>query len=163
MILTRLAALSRRERALLALLAIAVLPLAAVFGLALPLADARATARQERAEAAALRAWVEDQHAVFVARAAVRPQITGSAAGPIGISGIERRLLEAGLRESATRLTEAGDGTVTLGFDAVSFLALAEWLEQTRSGWGYEITAFSLTRGEEPDLVAAEFTLVPVP
>jgi len=162
-LLALLAALSRRERWLLALLAGAALPLAAIFGLVLPLAAERAAARQELAEAVVLREWVGAQHAAHAARLAA-PDPTGAVPAsslPVGISGIEGSLREAGLRGDVARLTEAGDGTVTLGFEEVSFLALAEWLDEARLDGGYRIAAFTLERGRAPDLVAADLVLEP--
>ena len=86
--------LSRRERWLVAVLALIALPVGAVYGIALPLAQSREAARAAVAEARATELWVADQAVQFatLARdAGQRPQVT-RATTPIGISGIEASL-----------------------------------------------------------------------
>lgn len=159
-----LAGRSARERRLLVLTVVAALPLGAVFGIAVPLAEERAAARQEVAEAQALHQWVADQHRQHAARLLRQPQATAvHPREPIGVSGIERSLRAAGLGTAVTRLTEAGDGTVNLGFEAVAFVDLAEWLDAENPVWGYEMVSFRIVRGETPGEVAADLALEPAP
>lgn len=160
-----LAGCSPRERRLLALMVAVALPLGVALGIVVPLAEGRAAARQELAEARALRDWVESQHRQHAAAQRRQPQATAAGQGggaPVGVSGIERSLRAAGLDAAMTRLTEAGDGTVSLGFEAVSFTDLAEWLDAESPYWGYELVAFSIARGTVPGEVAADLALEPV-
>jgi len=160
-----LAGRSPRERRLLALLVAAALPLGAAFSVVAPLAEGRDDARRELAEARALHEWVagqDRQHAASLRRqpragAAERPT------GPTGVSGIERSLRAAGLGAAVTRLTEAGDGSVSLGFEAVAFVDLVEWLDAESPVWGYAMVSFRIARGEVPGEVAADLALEPGP
>lgn len=152
--------LSRRERLLLAVLAAIGLPVAVVFGLILPLADAQSRARGEASEALEIRNWV-------AARAAEAPSPVGpaTAAGeaqePIGISLLDGSLREAGLRDAVDTLANRGEGEVELGFGNVRFSALASWLDRMAPGWGYEIATLRFDRGEAGDVVAARLVLRP--
>lgn len=156
--------LSRRERWLVALLALIALPIGALYGIALPLADTRDTARAAMAEARATELWVADQavqYATLTRDAVHAPQIA-RATSPIGISGIEASLRDAGLREAASELANTADGGITLRFDAVRFTQLAEWLTVQNDIWGYDLTGFTFERGPRADVVAADLRLVPV-
>lgn len=156
--------LSRRERWLVAVLALVALPVGAVYGIALPLAQSREAARAAVAEARATELWVADQAVQFatLARdAGQRPQVT-RATNPIGISGIEASLRDAGLREAVTELANAADGGITLRFDAVRFTQLAEWLTAQNDTWGYDLAGFTFERGARTDVVAADLRLVPL-
>ncbi|WP_300548194.1 type II secretion system protein GspM [Roseovarius sp.] len=157
--------LSGRERLLLAMLALVVLPLGMIYGVALPLGDARAAARRDVAEARATELWVADQALIFASEtAAMRNAGEGAKAGPpIGISGIEASLVEAGLRQQASELANAADGGITMRFDAVRFTKLAEWLGTQEKSWGYTLAGFTFERGEREDVVAAELRLVALP
>ena len=153
-----LLARSGRERGLLALLALVVVPLALIFGLALPLRQAQSAALAARTEAVAMNLWVQDR-AGDLARLGDTPQ-----AGPqpaIGMSGIEEALISAGLRDAVSDLSQDSRGQVSLRFEQVRFTRLMGWLSQTEPGWGYEVQAFRIEAGPVPADVAASFTLVP--
>lgn len=85
--------LSRRERWLLAVLALVVLPVGLIYGVALPLTEQRAAARDAVAEARATELWVADQAVTYATlrRDAGEGRATAHATDPIGISGIEAR------------------------------------------------------------------------
>ena len=161
-IITFLLDLSRRERWLLALLVLVALPMAAVFGLVLPLSEARDTARAQVQEARLIEEWVAAQAEEYLAQGALLGEAgdTGTRA-PIGVSGIELSLVDAGLRKDVTELANNAGGGVTLRFDAAAFTGLSEWLSQNQDRWGYDLEAFKFTRGTRDDLVEAEFKLVP--
>lgn len=156
-----LVGLSRRKRALIALLFLGAAPLALWFGVVAPQRTALSEARSELAEAAALRDWVAAQDAAMASLLPAAPANRTGAPAPIGVSGIEQSLVAADLRSDVARLAAQGDGSVVLGFDRVRFLALTEWLDAVAPDWGYRIAAFSFTRLDAPDTVAAEFTLTP--
>lgn len=156
-----LIALSPRERGLLAFLGVVVVPLAIAYGVVLPVLSARQEARQSLDSAQTLKRWVvaqADQNAALLA-APVTP--TSPAGPPLGVSGIEKSLVDAGLRGDVSRLANEADGGISLGFEAVRFSALTAWLVDVEPGWGYTLTAFTFTRTDTPDMVAAEFTLDP--
>ena len=149
--------LAPRERLLLGLLVFAVLPLAVVFGLLLPLHERRIGADRSEAEALALQDWVAARIAEIPAEAGVAPE-TGP---PIGSGGIEQSLIKAGLRGAVSALaTRAGD-EVELSFEEVPFVPLAGWLSRMDPGWGYRIGSLRLEALERPGLVAARLTLSP--
>ncbi len=154
--------LSGRERLLVAMLALVALPLGLVYGVALPLADARQEAQRAVAETRATELWVAEQSLLYASETtALRNAGEGANAGPpIGISGIEASLVEAGLREQASELANAADGGITMRFDAVRFTKLAEWLTEQETSWGYTLTGFTFERGEREDVVATDLRLV---
>lgn len=163
MMLRWLAGLSRRERRLLALLCALVLPAGAFFGVVQPLAEARAEAERRQTEAAATAAWMQRQAEIFATRAAQALPAERPAATPLGLAGIERSLEDEGLRRQVSQLAGDGEGGIALGFDTVSFLELADWLQAMEPDWGYRIARFSFTRGDQPDSVAADLLLEPLP
>jgi len=150
--------LSPRERRLLGLLALVVIPALLWIWLIAPLLESRAALLRQTAEAQALQLWVAD-------RAADQQQLgQGQGAGPtppIGISGLEQSLVTAQLRPQVTRLGGQVDGGIELGFETVEFAALASWLSRMDPGWGYDIATLRLQRHEDPGLVSAELTLLP--
>jgi len=161
----RLAALlmerSRRERWLLVVLVFGALPLALWQGLAVPLIERQAQARAALAETRAIEAWLAEQaveHARLM-RAARRGETR--VAAPVGMSGLESALREAGLRAEVTELANTADGGITLRFDAVRFSRLAAWLSSQSGQWGYDLDAFTFERGAREDVVAADLRLVP--
>lgn len=152
--------LSSRERRLLAALVLAVLPLAAVFALLLPLQERRAAAAAALEEAQALQLWVQQRSAekAALAQPGRVPEPTGA---PAGLSGLEQGLIAAGLRPALSELgTEAGGGVV-LRFDSVDFTRLANWLSAAHPGWGYDIESFRFDAVDGPGRVAAWITLAP--
>jgi len=161
----RLAALlmerSRRERGLLAVLVLGALPLGLWQGVAVPLTERQAAARAALAETRATELWVADR---AVEHARLRHAAGGRkdrAAAPVGMSGIESALREAGLRDEVTELANTAGGGITLRFDAVRFSRLAAWLSDQSGQWGYDLDAFTFERGAREDVVAADLRLVP--
>lgn len=152
--------LSGRERVLLALLGAVVLPVGLWLGLVQPLLGARDTARTALAEALIAREWIDARVQESGRLAQIGP---GAGAAPIGIAGLERSLIEAGLREAVSELTRRGDDEIELRFDAVGFTRLGDWLGRVSPGWGYAISGLRIERGAEPGLVSARFSLSPRP
>jgi general secretion pathway protein M len=153
-----LLALAPRERLLLGLLAAIVLPLGILFGLLLPLYEAREEALARRVQAVALNVWVQDR--VGEARALGQAPDTGPRA-PVGTSEIEQDLISAGLRDAVRELSSDSDGVVALRFENVRFTALAGWLSGLDPDWGYDISAFRFEQTDTAGNVAATVTLVP--
>lgn len=160
-LLRSLIGLSPRERGLLAFLGVVVAPLAIAYGVVLPVLNARQEARQALDEAQSLRRWVAEQANQNAALLAAPAEVTAPAGPPIGVSGIEESLVDAGLRDDVSRLANESDGGISLGFESVRFGALTGWLVDAEPGWGYDLTAFTFTRADTPDTVSAEFTLAP--
>lgn len=148
-----------RERLLLLLLCVLGLPLALYFLAAEPLLNTRAASMRAAAEASAMRDWVARQVAALPADAPDAAEADSSGA-PIGLSGLESSLVEAGLRDRVTQLSNAQGGAVDLEFDAVPFEALIAWLHDMSGGWGYDVAGFRIVRGAQ-GLVTAGFTLEP--
>ncbi|MEO0370775.1 MAG: type II secretion system protein GspM, partial [Pseudomonadota bacterium] len=150
--------LAPRERWLLALLFALVVPLGLLFGVLLPLKDAKANALTDRTEAVAINLWVQERVGEY--------QSLNSAprTGPqpaMGTSGIEQSLIEAGLRGDISDLSQDSAGQITLRFDDVRFTRLMTWLSETEPGWGYDVTQFRIEAVPEPANVAATLTLDP--
>lgn len=150
--------LSGRERGLLALLFAVILPLALWFGWLAPLSQNRTDALAALKDARALEAWVNDRAAE---NALLRTTTSENSPPPIGASGVEQRLITAGLRDTLSGLSDPGDGTLSLRFDAVSFAPMILWLSDSDPVWGYSITSFRFDRADDPGLVSAEITLSP--
>jgi general secretion pathway protein M len=158
-LIDRLLQLTRRERFLLGLLAVIVLPaLVWLLGLA-PLNERRAVAERAWQDSQSQALWVLDQ-AGEQAQLNAAPGAAGVAM-PIGISGLEQSLVVAGLRQNVRELGGEGNGRIALRFDAVVFTELMAWLSKNDLTWGYDITGLRLQRGEEVGMVAAELTLQP--
>lgn len=155
----RLLRLAPRERRLLGLLVIVVLPLGVVLGGLLPLRDARDSALDARTDALALNIWVQERAAEAQTLASL-PR-TGTFV-PIGTSGIEQALIDAGLRAAVTELSSDGDGVVSLRFDDVGFARLADWLSEADPVWGYDIALFRMEAAERSGNVTAALTLMPI-
>ncbi len=160
-ILELLARLNRREKTLVALLGLAVIPLALVFLVALPALEARDSAARQNAEAQVLLAWT-------VARDAEWQRLAPTAAsavstGPIGLSGLESALADAGLRDGVTALETASGGRVVLRMKDVPFVAAAGFLDTLGTTSGYEIGRLSLNAGDTPASVAVDVELLPAP
>lgn len=155
------AGLTGRERLLLALLAAVAVPLCVVFLWILPTIESNRAVRSDLSEARALLDWVAARDAEAAAQQARATQVVEDARAPVGISGIERSLAEAGLRRAVTRLANRESGTVELGFDSVGFTLLSPWLDRIDTELGYRLSAFRIERGGGFDEVRAEFTLEP--
>lgn len=150
--------LAPRERLLLALLVLIILPVGLVLGILMPLQDARETALSERTQAVALNLWVQER----VGEAQILKQSPRT--GPrivVGTSEIEQDLIGAGLRDAISELSSDSDGVVALRFDNVRFTQLAGWLSGLNPNWGYDISMFRFEATETPANVAATLTLVP--
>lgn len=157
-LISSLAELSRRERALLALLAGVGVPVACVFLLVLPMMQSHQRAQDRLVESTRLYEWVQVQAsqwgAVAPADTAVKPQ------QPVmGVSDIEQRLISAGLRSDVTELSRRDTGAIRLRFDDVSFLAAMRWIDEASQSWGYSLAEFEVERRDGPDRVALSLTL----
>ena len=151
--------LAPRERMLLGLLVIIVLPVGIIFGVLLPLHEARERALSDRIEAFALNLWGQERVTEAEALAAVAPEITVRIdAGP---SDIEQDLIDAGLRNAVQELRSDGEGVVDLRFDDVRFVRLAEWLSGLDPAWGYDIASFRFEPTDTSGNVAATLKLEP--
>jgi len=150
--------LAPRERLLLGLLVLIVLPAGIVLGVLLPLQDARETALSGRTQAVALNLWVQDR--VGEAQALEQSPRRGSRQA-VGTSEIEQDLIGAGLRGAVRELSSDSDGVVALRFDNVRFTRLADWLSGLDPAWGYDISVFRIEAAQTSGNVAATLTLVP--
>ncbi|OWU81681.1 hypothetical protein ATO6_23655 [Oceanicola sp. 22II-s10i] len=153
--------LSPRERRLLALLVCVALPVALAAGWLIPLQERRAAADRARIEAADLQIWVTARVADKTRLDAAAGPGGGAPLRPIGSSGIEQSLIEAGLRPAVSELGARAGGVVELRFDEVDFVRLANWLSATAPVWGYTIGAFRFEALDTPSKVAARLTLSP--
>lgn len=150
--------LAPRERWLLGLLVLIILPVGIVLGVLLPLQDARQTALSQRAQSMALNLWVQDRVGEAKALASSGPHGPRQA---VGTSEIEQDLIGAGLRDAIRELSSDSDGVVALRFENVRFTRLADWLSRLDPAWGYDISVFRLEATETSGNVAATLTLVP--
>ena len=144
-----------RERVLMALLALVVLPAGLYAGLMQPLAAERARAEAELAEAAALDAWVAARASEAGPASAAPPPDPS----PIGLSALEESLKAAGLWFQVERLEARAQGGVALDFESVSFVDLMTWMEEARPSWGYGIESFRIEPAGFPSRVTARFVL----
>jgi len=158
----KLARMSARERRLLALLVFLVLPLGAVYGVVMPMAERRAEARLAVDEALALQAWVSARQIELAALPAETGPATPAEVEAIGISGVEASLVDAGLRREVSLLANSPGGGVSLRFDSVYFTELMPWLDAMETGSGYAIASLRLLRGDDADEVQAEVQLEPL-
>ncbi len=158
-----LLALSANERRLLAILCGLVLPLAVIFLWVLPLADRGAAAQRDLSTARALMVWVT--HRIEESAALVDGQTNAipKNGAPVGLSGIEKGLNEAGLRPYVTRLAGRDDGAVELVIEDAPFATVTAWTSAVRPVWGYRIVSFHIQRTDRAGQVAAEFLLGETP
>ena len=150
--------ISRRERLLLTVLGLVVIPVALVFAVVLPLAQARSQAMDQLAEARTLRDWVGLRTAELASLASAASPAAPPARA-IGISGIDQSLRAIGLGPAVTRLANRSDGEIDLAFDKVDFALLAQWLDKEAPAWGYELVSLEIDRGETPGEVKVELVL----
>lgn len=151
---------SPRERMLLGLLVIIVLPVLAWVAVVVPVQERRDAITYDFTEAALLNEWVisrQDEDAQLRAILGDAAQV----AGPIGVGGIEQTLVSAGLRDDIAELANRSEGAIELRFDAVPFADLVGWLDINVPTWGYDFASFRITQTEDPGVVQAEFSLVP--
>ena len=158
-LLHRLLHLTQRERLLLGALALVCLPLGVTFGLVLPLNEALTRAEREVVAARELLDWVQAEALRLPPEAqTVEPAGDGT---PIGLSGLERSLVEAGLRDRIVELANRGAGEIEVGFTPLPFTALAAWLETVEREGGYDIAALRIEAAERSGEVTAQLTLAP--
>ncbi|SFE40997.1 type II secretion system protein GspM [Roseivivax sediminis] len=150
--------LAPRERFLLGVLVLLALPAAVAFGVLLPLVEERRAAEAALAEARAVNVWVTERAAEM---AALAPAERAGPRDPVGLAGLERSLIGAGLRDVVAELSNASGGGVTLAFDDAPFTDLAAWLDTSDPYWGYDIEELLLERSDAPGLVRADLRLVP--
>jgi general secretion pathway protein M len=158
-----LARRSARERLLLAALVLVALPVAAVFLGAQPLMDQRNTARAALAEAEAERGWYVARQAEIAALPVNGETRVDRPAAPVGLGGIEARLIEAGLRHAVSQLANAQGNSVVLEFESVGFEMLMRWLDGVETNAGYRVSALQILRGDGEGQVEAELRLEPLP
>ena len=157
-IIYALARMSERERLLLTLLGVVVVPLAVIFLAVLPLMQARDAARAQATEAAAMLDWVATQVRALPAEGAEAATAPDANTGPIGISGIEESLVRGDLRAQVSQLSNRPQGGIDLALEAAPFELLGAWLQAMTPLWGYRIAAFRI-EAAEPGLVNATFEL----
>ncbi|WP_127105281.1 type II secretion system protein GspM [Pararhodobacter zhoushanensis] len=156
-----LAGRSPRERLLLALLALGALPVAFVALVALPLMDARTAARADLAAAQAVRDWYAARQLDIAALPRPGTATQTERPAPVGLGGIELRLIDAGLRDAVTLLANGPNGRVALTLAEVPFGDLMGWLDGIEDGAGYRINALQVERSA-PGEVDAELQLEPL-
>lgn len=156
-----LAQRSPRERVLLAVLLGLVVPVAFVFLALLPLLDNRAAAREALTEAVATQTWYIARQAEIAALPTAEAPESVAAIAPVGLGGIEARLIDAGLRGSVTLLANVAGDSVSLTLANVAFEALMNWTETLEAEAGYAVSALRIERGEDGGLVSAEIRLEP--
>ncbi|WP_146591305.1 type II secretion system protein GspM [Puniceibacterium confluentis] len=153
-----LARLAPRERVLLAVLVLGVLPAALWFAVLEPLATRRVAAEAELREARALAGWVSARAGELAALD--QGDSTGPRA-PVGLSAVEQSLISAELRGAVSELSNRTGGGIELRFETVAFADLMHWLSAQDPGWGYDIDAFRLRAATAAGEVAAELRLMP--
>lgn len=130
---------SARERVLLAVLLLIVVPFSFAALVVVPLQDRRAAQINQLMQAQALLDWLAEEASSYVP---TRAATTGTASPSItlapitGIADLEQALTEAGLRADVTRLNMQDQSSagalarsrITLGFDAVAFEPAMTWL-----------------------------------
>ncbi|MEO9496868.1 MAG: type II secretion system protein GspM [Vibrio splendidus] len=149
-----------RERILMGILVLVIVPVALVFGILLPLQDQQKESLRARDEAIQLRDWVITQSLA----AEQIPKISETSAAvkkPIGSSGIEQSLISADLRPAISNLDVRDTGAIELQFDRVTFTRLANWMSENTLTWGYELTEFRFEAIQESGKVSARLTLTP--
>lgn len=147
-----------RERWLIGFLVLVMMPLAVVFAMLLPLRDAHDTAKQSQTEAIALQNWVMQRVSEKQERAQA-PDTQPSP--PIGSSGIEQSLIDAGLRADVSQLGVRDSGVIELRFDLVTFTTLADWLSASKPAWGYTVSSFRIEASDTSGKVSAALVLSP--
>lgn len=147
-----------RERGLIGVLVLLVLPLAVVFGLLLPLREAHEQAQRAQKDAIALQQWVVQR--VGEKQELGRAPDTAPSA-PIGSSGIEQSLIDANLRTDVADLSVRDSGVIELRFDLVTFTTLANWLSASKPAWGYTISSFRIEATDTSGKVSASLALTP--
>ena len=150
-----------RERLLLGVLVLGVLPLALVFTLLLPLAETRQAAEARLDEAVALQGWVAARAGEVAARPPADAAAATEAPEPVGAGALEQSLIEARLRDSLERLEQREGGRLALRFDNVVFRDAMIWMSAQDPRWGYGVETLRITPTEESGRVAVDLVLAP--
>lgn len=161
-----LIARSRRERWLLGLLVLVMVPFAYVYGVVLPLNVRHGEAQAALEEAMALERWLQARRVELEGLPPVPDNgagAQGAAAGrPLpGLGGIETRLDEAGLPAAGRQLASTEAGGVELRMKEVAFSDLMTWLDALEAETGYRLTRMTLLRGPRSGVVEADILLQP--
>jgi len=150
-----------RERLLLALLLLVVVPAALVMLVALPMIERQAQAQAALAAAQDTRAWYLTQQSAIARLPLTEAAPAPEPRSPVGLGGIEDRLIDAGLRDAVTLLANTQGDTVTLTLAAVPFADLMGLIDGIVAQAGYRLSALRLERGFDGGLVDAEIRLEP--
>ena len=159
-----LAERSQRERWLLGLLMLVVVPFVYVYSVVLPLNEQMDAQERALQESLALERWLVERRAEF-ARLPELPEATGQPAEdqPLpGLGEIEVRLEEAGLDTALGLLASADFGGIEMGFEDVPFTELMPWLDALLAETGYVLNRLTLIRSEADGLVEADILLLPL-
>ena len=159
-----LAGRSQRERWLLSLLMLVVVPFVYVYSVVLPLNEQMDSQERELQESLALERWLVERRAEF-ARLPDVPKTAGPSTEDLplpGLGEIEVRLNEAGLDSALGRLASADFGGIEMGFEDVPFTDLMPWLDTLLAETGYGLNRLTLIRSEDDGLVEADILLLPL-
>ncbi|MEL7012347.1 MAG: type II secretion system protein GspM [Pseudomonadota bacterium] len=159
-----LAGRSQRERWLLGLLMLVVVPFVYVYSVVLPLNEQMDAEERALQEALALERWLVERRAEF-SRLPEVPEATGQAIEdrPLpGLGEIEVRLEKAGLDTTLGLLASADFGGIEMGFEDVPFTDLMPWLDALLAETGYALNRLTLIRSEDDGLVDADILLLPL-
>ncbi|MBY5974331.1 type II secretion system protein M [Ferrimonas balearica] len=129
---------SHRERRLIGLLLVAVLPLSTILLILLPLAEARVAASQTRDDARDLLNWIETQAAAYPEATAPEAPAKAERAS---LAALESALVSAGLRQQVTTLGNRGTNQVEIRFDSASFTDVMDWLTGQQAQTGFALSS----------------------
>lgn len=152
--------LAPRERGLIGLLCLGVLPAALALGWLWPLTETRQTAAVELQDARALDSWVLERRAEKAGLGL--PDDPGDLPAAIGASALEQSLISRKLRPYLSALETRDGGEITLRFDEVNFVDLMRWMDREDPAWGYRIAALRIDRTERSAYIEARLTLQPM-
>jgi type II secretory pathway component PulM len=157
----RVAALSSRERLLLAGLIVAVVPVALYLLVAVPLVAARERAAAGEVEAREALAWVIERDAAWPTDAGSPANGAGmpGESAPAGLSGIENALSEAGLRDNVEALQNEEGGRISMRLGGIEFVDLGRYLEKVDRSLGYDIASLRIRQSEVEGLVDVDLRI----
>jgi len=145
--------LSLRERLLIVTLVTVVLPPFVYFSVLVPLHDRRVSAAATLQSAQNDAIWAQDRLAEYARLE--QGDAPGPAPSPIGLSGVETLLIDAGLRLNTLVTSSPDSESFELAFTGVQFEQLMSWLEQLEQKAGYRIALLRINATEIPGLVDA--------